>query len=135
MKAIIVGCGRTDNYIAKQLAGEGHEICVIDRNPLAFEKIGEYFPGYRIIGTGIDEDILVRAGIKNSDAVISVARGDNTNAMVGQIAKCLYKIPNVIVRISDPESRDFYEKQRGLKCYCPTLVSAESMVRIIKEGV
>lgn len=134
MRIIIVGCGRTGCYMAKELSGTGNDVTVIDRIPSAFEKLGEDFTGNLIIGTGIDEDILIRAGIENADAVVSVAKGDNTNAMVGQIAKYLYKVPKVIVRISDPASRDFYEEKMGLICYCPTLFSANSFIKMIGEG-
>jgi trk system potassium uptake protein len=134
VKVIIVGCGRTGGYMAKELAAKGHNVSVIDRSRLAFEKLGEDFAGKTVIGTGIDEDVLIRAGIKEADALYSLTKGDNTNAMIGQIAKFLYKVPKVIVRMADHRSRDFYEKYIGLPCYCPSMVSARNFLDFLGEG-
>ena len=134
LKIIIIGCGRVGSKVALDMSGEGHEVSVIDRNPLAFDRLNGSFNGRIIVGTGIDEDILLSAGIEEADAVISVAKGDNTNIMVGQIAKFLFKVPHVAVRIVDPRSKKFYEEEVGLTCYCPTEVSSNQYIRLVKEG-
>lgn len=133
MKIIIVGCGRTGSYMAKHLVAEGHELAIIDKNASAFEKLTMDFPGRTIIGTGIDEDILIRAGIKEATALFSLTRGDNTNAMIGQIAKFIYKVPKVIVRMADYRSKEFYEKHIGLPCYCPSIISAHEYLDFLRE--
>lgn len=132
MKVIIVGCGRVGSKIALEMWEEGHEVSVIDRNPLAFDRINGIFNGEMIIGTGIDEDTLANAGIEKAQAVISVAKGDNTNIMVGQIARFIFKVPRVIVRIVDPKSKRFYEEEVGLTCYCPTEVSADKYMNLAR---
>src|SRR5690242_16778860 len=103
MKIIILGCGRVGSRMAVELYNEGHDVSIIDRNPIAFDKLPIGFQGAMIVGTGIDEDVLVRAGIREADAVISVAKGDNTNIMVGQLAKFIFKVKKVVVRIVDPK--------------------------------
>lgn len=134
MKVIIVGCGRVGSRLTIQLAREGNEVSVIDRNPLAFDKLEGLFDGNMVVGTGIDEDVLISAGINDADAVISVAKGDNTNIMVGQIAQFLFKVPKVIVRIADPKSKKFYEEEMGLTCYCPTETSSRHYLDILAGG-
>lgn len=134
MKVIIVGCGRVGSRLTRQLTEEGNEVAVIDRNPLAFDKLQGFFEGNMIVGTGIDEDVLASAGIRDADAVISVTKGDNTNIMVGQIAKFLFKVPKVIVRIADPRSKKFYEEEMGLTCYCPTETSSQHYLDILAGG-
>ncbi len=135
MNIIIIGCGRVGGRIAVQLSREQHNVSVIDRNPLAFDKLRDCFDGKIILGTGIDEEVLSEAGIKNADVVISVTKGDNTNIMAGQIAKFLFHVPRVIVRTSDPKNKKFYEKEIGLECYCPTEASSEKYLSLLKEGV
>ncbi len=132
MKIIIVGCGRVGSRLAIQLSGEGNEVTVIDRNPLAFDKLEGAFDGKIIFGTGIDEETLTNAGIASADAVISVTKGDNTNIMIGQIAKFLFKVPKVVVRIVDPKSKDFYEQVVGLTCFCPTETSSNHYLSLLK---
>ncbi len=133
MKIIVVGCGRVGSRMALELMEKGHDVSLIDRNPLAFDKLQNDFDGRIIVGTATEEATLINAGIGEAEAVISVAKGDNTNIMVGQIAKFLYKVPNVVVRIVDPKSKKFYEEEVGLTCYCPTEVSCRSYIGLLKE--
>ena len=132
MNIIIVGCGRVGSWLAMQLSGEGNQVTVIDRNPLSFDRLQGGFDGKMVIGTGIDEEVLANAGITSADAVISVTKGDNTNIMVGQIAKFLFKVPKVVVRIVDPKSKDFYEREIGLTCFCPTETSSRHYISLLK---
>lgn len=133
MKIIIVGCGRTGSTIAYKMAQQGNQIAIIDRNPLAFDRLPPGFCGNMVTGTGIDEDVLINAGIRETDAVIAVTKGDNTNIMIGQIAKFLYHVNKVMVRIVDPKVKQFYEEEIGLPCYCPTEINAEYYIRFLKE--
>ncbi len=132
MNIIIVGCGRVGSRLAIQLYSEGNNVTVIDRNPLSFDKLQGFFEGKMVVGTGIDEEVLTNAGIAEADAVISVTKGDNTNIMVGQIAKFLFKVKKVVVRIVDPKSKDFYEKEIGLTCFCPTETSSQHYMSLLK---
>ena len=133
MKVIIVGCGRTGSYMANQLVAKGHEVSLVDINPSSFDKLEKNIPIRQIIGTGIDEDVLIRAGIKEADALFSLTKGDNTNAMIGQIAKFLYKVPKVIARMADFQSKEFYEKFIELPCYCHSLISAQNYLKFLEE--
>jgi trk system potassium uptake protein len=131
MKVIIVGCGRVGSRIGINLFHQGHDVSIIDRNPLAFDKLLSCFDGRMIQGTGIDEDVLKNAGIEDCDALISVAKGDNTNIMVGQIAKFLFKVPKVIIKIVDPKAKMFYENEIGLTCFCTVEVSANGIASLL----
>ena len=134
MKVIIVGCGRTGSYMAGELIAKQHDVSLIDIHPSAFDKLNKELSIQRVIGTGIDEDVLLRAGIKEADALFALTKGDNTNAMIGQIAKFLYKVPKVIVRMADSQSKEFYEKYIGLPCYCPPVISALNYLKFLEEG-
>lgn len=132
MKIIIVGCGRVGSRLAIKLSEEGHNISVIDRVPLAFDRLDSNESISMVVGTGIDYDVLESAGIRNADVVISVTKGDNTNIMIAQIAQYIFKVPKVIARIVDPKVKKFYEAEMGLTCYCQTEVSSEHYLGMIK---
>lgn len=57
MNILIIGCGRVGSRLALQLSCEGNKVSVVDRNPLAFDKLQGCFDGNMIVGTGIDEDV------------------------------------------------------------------------------
>lgn len=134
MKIIIVGCGRNGSTIALALCASGNDVTVIDKDISAFEKLKEPHCVNTVLGTGIDEDILCEAGIKHADALIAVTRGDNTNVMIAQIAHTIYKVPNVISRVSDPRTKDFYQNEFGFVCYCPTEANSENYLNLLKGG-
>jgi trk system potassium uptake protein TrkA len=74
-----------------------------------------------LIGTGIDEDVLKRAGISEATAFVAVTNGDNRNIMASQVAKNIFSVPEVICRIYDPVREDTY-RRLGLTTVCPTTV-------------
>jgi trk system potassium uptake protein TrkA len=76
-----------------------------------------------VVGNGLDQDVLKRAGIESCDVFISVTQGDNRNIMTAQIAREVFKVPKVVTRINDPIRADAY-RQLGLITICaPTIIS------------
>lgn len=130
MKVIILGCGRVGVYLAQTLAKAGHDVTVIDRNRDAFAKLGSGFNGKMVLGTGIDEDVLKKAGIENADAFIAVTNGDNTNAMAAQIAQHVFRVPHVIARLYDPVREEIY-RLLGLETVCSTVMGAERIREMV----
>jgi trk system potassium uptake protein TrkA len=123
MKVLILGCGRVGAGLATLMSRGGHEVTIVDRDGAAFRRLGSDFGGTRIVGSGIDQDTLVRAGIERADAFIAVTPGDNTNIMATQIAKEKYRVERTIARIYDPIRAEAYEKM-GVSTYCSTCVGA-----------
>jgi trk system potassium uptake protein TrkA len=110
MYIIIVGCGRFGSNLAKGLSDDGYDVCVIDRSGDRLNTLGSGFNGQRIKGIEFDRDILLDAGIENSDALIAVTPDDNINITVSMIAGRLFNVPKIIARVNDPEKTFFYEK-------------------------
>ncbi len=53
-------------------------------------RSGSDFKGTTLLGSGVDQEILRRAGIERADAFVAATQGDNRNIMASQIAKhCL----------------------------------------------
>lgn len=119
MKAVIMGCGRVGARVASLLDHTGNDVTVIDVDSRAFRRLPATFDGDTIIGTGIDEDVLRRAGIEDADAFIAVSNGDNRNIMAAQVARLIFEVPEVVCRIYDPVREDTY-RRLGLTTVCPT---------------
>ncbi|MBW3632084.1 MAG: TrkA family potassium uptake protein [Chloroflexi bacterium] len=119
MKAVIMGCGRVGARIAGLLDQSGNMVSVIDTDSRAFRRLPAGFGGETVIGTGIDEDVLRRAGIEDADAFIAVTNGDNRNIMASQVARLIFEVPEVVCRIYDPVREDTY-RRLGLTTVCPT---------------
>ncbi|MCL4370077.1 MAG: TrkA family potassium uptake protein [Chloroflexi bacterium] len=130
MKIIVMGCGRVGSRLANVLDSEGHEVTVVDRNSASFKRLRADFGGKTVLGTGIDEDVLRRAGVEHADVFVATTEGDNRNIMSAQIAQKVFNVPMVIARTYDPGRSEIYEKL-GLKTYCPTLVGARLLHEMI----
>lgn len=108
MYVIIVGCGRVGSELAKLLSGEGHNVVVIDKARVSFDRLGGSFNGVTAVGNGFDLELLKQVGIEKADAFCAVTNGDNTNLISAQVAKRIFKVPKVIARVYDPQRAHIY---------------------------
>jgi len=131
MKVVILGCGRLGAHLARRMDQEGHDVTVIDRMSEAFSRLGVDFQGKMVLGTGIDEDVLRRAGIEKADAFIAVSNGDNTNAMASEIAKLVFQVPRVVARLFDPVREDTYHTLGLMETVCPTIMGSDKIHEIV----
>ena len=127
MKYVIVGCGRVGSTLAKLLVAEGHEVSVVDESPTAFKRLGAHFPGSVEVGTGIDSDVLKRAGAENADGFVAVTDGDNRNVMAALIAQRIFGVKKIVARLYDPPRGSLY-RELGIETVCPTTLGA-SIIR------
>jgi trk system potassium uptake protein TrkA len=110
VRVVIIGCGRVGAGLASGLAGGGDVVAVIDKDPKAFERLGEDFTGQTVEGIGFDRDVLERAGAARADALVAVTSGDNSNVVAARVARDAYRVPRVIARIHDPRRAALYEE-------------------------
>lgn len=124
MKIVILGCGRVGATLADMLSRAGHTVSVIDQSSDAFQRLSPDFQGTTFVGNGVDEDVLVRAGIREADAFAAVTNGDNRNIMASQIAKEIFQVKKVVCRIYDPIREETYH-ELGLETISPTVVGSK----------
>ncbi len=121
---LVVGAGRVGSAVAKSLLAAGHTVSVLDEDPLSHERLDagqatswEDSGGRFTVGTAIELDALLAAGVEEADVFIAATRGDNTNLLVAQVAQKRFDVPHVIVRVLDPARSDWYSEQ-GLHTIC-----------------
>jgi len=108
MKVIIIGCGRMGSGLAINLTKRGDSVVVVDTNPDSFKLLGENYIGKTVVGVGFDRDILEKAEISKTDAVVVCTNSDETNALIGRISRNIFKVPYVISRLYDPRKAEIY---------------------------
>src|ERR671939_670437 len=115
MFILIVGAGRVGSTVAKWALQEGHEVSVLDEDPLSHERLEmgmddtwENLGGQFTVGTALEIEALEAAGIARADVFIASTDGDNTNLVVSQIAQRRFRVPKVIVRVLDPLRAEWY---------------------------
>ncbi len=130
MKVIIMGCGRVGAQLAGLLDADGHEVTLLDTDAYSFRRLAPTFGGTALIGNGIDEGALKRAGIEEADVFVALTQGDNRNVMATQIAKHIFNVPKAICRIYDPLRQEFYNTL-GIETFSPTTIFAQ----LVKEKI
>jgi trk/ktr system potassium uptake protein len=133
MFVLIIGCGRVGSSIAKKMAKAGHEVSVLDESPEShalldhgLEETWEEIGGRFAVGTALEIDALLEAGIEQAEVVVCSTDGDNTNIVVAQIAQKRFRVPKVVVRVHDPLRAEWYQQQ-GLHTVSPTQVAIEML--------
>lgn len=121
-----MGCGRVGGRLAELLESDGHSVTILDTDAYSFRRLPPNFKGTALVGNGLDQEVLKRAGIETADAFVVVTQGDNRNVMSAQIAKHIFKVPKVICRIYDPLRQELYSTL-GLETLSPTTIFAQML--------
>ena len=108
MHVIVMGCGRVGAGLAERLDGEGHSVCIIDKNSKALRRLSKRYSGRHVTGIGFSRGVLLDAGIEECDAFIAVTSGDNSNVVGARTAHDEFHVPKVVARIYDPRRADIY---------------------------
>ena len=137
MFVLIVGAGRVGSSVARSALAAGHEVSVLDEDPLSHERLDsgmetswEDAGGLFTVGHAIEADALEEAGIGRADIFIASTDGDNTNLTISQIAKRGYGVERVVARIMDPARASWYAEQ-GLETICPTKIAIEQFTTVV----
>ncbi len=126
MKIIIVGGGRTGYHIAKHIPRS----VIIEKNPEKFIRLKEIIGVNALLGDGSDEKTLIKAGLKEAEAVIIVTADDKINYDVASIAK-KYRVRIIISRMENPDNEKKFEELKISAILCPTTVVADYIKELI----
>ncbi len=136
MFVLIVGAGRVGSAVAKFALAAGHEVSVMDEDPLSHERLDagqrttwEDAGGQFTVGTALELDALRQAGVDRADVFIASTDGDNTNLIIAQIAQRQFGVRKVIARVMDPARAAWYSEQ-GLHTISP----AQEAIEMFKDG-
>ena len=131
MRVVIMGCGRVGAALASDLNRDGNEVTILDIDASAFRFLSDDFNGIRVVGNGIDVDVLRRIRLERADAFVSATRGDNRNVMAAQIAKHIFGVKVVASRVFDPLREEMY-RNMGLRTINPTRVQTQRLKRVLE---
>ena len=113
MKILVVGDGKVGHIIAENLAGEGHDVVIVDNDEQALQRSEatldvlcvrseDTLDVMCIRGNGANAQTLIDAGAQHADIIIAATAGDETNMLCCLIAKRL-GTRYAIARVRDPE--------------------------------
>ncbi|MBN1368346.1 MAG: TrkA family potassium uptake protein [Dehalococcoidales bacterium] len=110
MYIVIIGGGRVGYYLSKALLEEGHEILIIEKNPIVCNTINEELGKICIRGDGCETTTLAEAGTERADMAVAVTSDDEDNLISCQLAKHKFHVPRTIARIRNPQNEILFKK-------------------------
>lgn len=103
MKIIIAGGGKVGRTLARQLASEGHDLTLIDRNNGILQTAVERYDAIAIAGNCASKDLLLQAGVRSADLLIAATNADEVNLLCCMTGHGLNPKLHTIARIRNPE--------------------------------
>src|SRR5207245_7086556 len=138
MFVMIVGAGRVGSAVAKSALAAGNEVSVLDEDPLSHERLDagqtrswDDAGGQFTVGTALETDALIQAGIERADVFIASTDGDNTNLIIAQIAQKRFGVEKEIGRVMDP-ARAAWDGEPGPDTDSPTQHAIEMFERALE---
>lgn len=110
MYIIVVGGGKVGHYLAKELVEEGHEVLVIEKDPVKAERIAEELGDISLRGDGCEAATMEMAGFGRADMVVAVTGDDEDNLVSCQVAKAKFKVPRTVARINNPKNEEIFSR-------------------------
>ena len=133
MNIIIVGYGRVGTQVLQLLGTKNHSIVIVDKNRGVLNRTVEEAGVRVLIGDAVDPDLLRQAGAEKADVLLALTREENTNLMVAQTARVVFKVPKVMALVYDAErERSFHAC--GISALTLTLTAAQLLAARIDGG-
>ena len=132
MKVVILGCSRVGAMLATELVKNGNEVAVIDSEESSFTRLPKDAEVKRILGMGVEHDVLKKAGIEEADIFLALTNSDNTNLTAAQLVKHTFKVPRVASRVYDVQRSKAFEGLH-LDIICPTVDTVERFKEFLKS--
>jgi trk system potassium uptake protein TrkA len=101
---IVVGGGKVGYFLARELIGAGHEVCLMERDRARATQITDEIGSVVIPHDGCEGKYLAQAGANRADIVAAVTGDDEDNLVICQMAKHHFDVPRTIARVNNPKN-------------------------------
>lgn len=113
MKIVIVGGGKTGEYLAGRLYKE-HAVTLIEQRAERVDYLRSALPGVEsLVGDACEPTVLESAGTGEADMVIAVTGDDEDNLVVAMLTKVL-EGGTVYARVNHPRNQWLFDKEWGV---------------------
>ena len=97
---IVCGHGRIGSIVAQEILSEGHDVVVIEQDPVLIDKMEQY--GILCIeGDATSDELLMTAGLLHADSLISALTSEAANVYVTLTARQLNPEITIVARAGD----------------------------------
>ena len=110
MQVIVVGGGLVGSTLAEKLAGDGHDVVLVEQNRELIADLNDRLDVQTICGNGATVPVLLKAGIESADLLAATTDSDEANMVVALVASGIFKVPKVAARLRDPGHEEGFRR-------------------------
>ncbi|HEY1174684.1 MAG TPA: TrkA family potassium uptake protein [Phytomonospora sp.] len=113
MRVAIAGAGNVGRSIATELADNGHQILLLERNPSMVRP--ERVPQAEwMLADACELSSLQAARLAECEVVVAATGDDKVNLVVSLLAKTEFAVPRVVARVNRAENEWLFTEQWGV---------------------
>ena len=131
MLIVIAGGGNVGRAIARDLINNGHEVTVIDEDPVAIAS-AKKSGAKTVLADACEPDALDEANLSNAQIVVAATGDDKVNLVVSLLAKTEYGVPRVVGRVNHPKNEWLFGEAWGVDFSVST---PQMMTALVEEAV
>jgi trk system potassium uptake protein TrkA len=108
VRVIVVGGGLVGSTLAERLAGDGHDVVLVEQDRSLLAELNEQLDVQTIVGNGATVPVLKQAGIEDCDLLLATTNSDEANMVVALVGSSLFDVPRVVARLRDSGHEDSF---------------------------
>ncbi len=136
MKIIIAGGGKVGSILLRLLSAEGHDLTLIDTKKDVVDAAAEKYDVIGVEGNCASMPVLLRAGVKDANLLITATLEDEVNMLSSITAKGLNPKIHTIARIRNPQYiNQIHEMRKTFELsmsFNPEKRAAREIARVLK---
>jgi trk system potassium uptake protein len=131
MKVAIAGAGNVGRSIANELADNGHEVMLIERDPAQLRP--ERVPAAQwVLADACELASLQETNLAGYDVVVAATGDDKVNLVVSLLAKTEFGVGRVVARVNRAENEWLFTEQWGVDV---SVSKPRLMAALVEEAV
>ena len=132
VKVAIAGAGNVGTAIAKDLAANGHDVLLIERDPDLVERLRSTVDVTWVAADACEVNSLDAAGMAQVDVAVAATGDDEDNLVISLLAKQEFAVPRVIARVNHPSNQWLFNESWGVDISVST---PQLLTALVEEAV
>ena len=130
---VIVGCSRLSVRIARQYQQEGRRFIIVNEEEPLLSILPSSLNDNLLVGDPTNDEVLKEAGIETATALLALSDNESLNIIMGLIARKIYNIPKVIIKVYDDSKAALYAGT-GVDTISPVDLAAQAIDSLITKS-
>ena len=122
MRVAIAGAGNVGQFIANDLATNGHDVLILEQDPAVVSRCTPSLSGPRGDGGRLEwrtvdaceVSSLREAELDQVDVVVAATGDDEDNLVISLLAKQEFAVPRVVARVNHPKNEWLFNEAWGV---------------------